>query len=90
MSRRTAVIEEFDDDTDLPLPSRPVLDVGPRGPLLEEIGYSDEEDSESESDYVPALGQGSQSQPPLRAPNPSGQSEGASSNTITDITPYKK
>ncbi|OAX40616.1 signal recognition particle, SRP19 subunit [Rhizopogon vinicolor AM-OR11-026] len=88
--RRTAVVEEFDDDTDLPLPSRPVLDSGPRGPLLEEIGYSEGEDSESESDYVPEQGQGSQSQPPLRAPNPPGQSQGAPSNTITDITPYKK
>jgi len=89
MSRRTAVVEEFDDDTDLPLPSRPVLNTGPRGPLLEEIGYSDEEDSESESDYAPAPGQASQSQPPSRTPNSSGQSQGAPSNTVTDITPYK-
>jgi len=89
MSRRTAVVEEFDDDTDLPLPSRPVLNSGPRGPLLEEIGYSEEEDSESDSDYDQTLGQASQSQPPLRTPNTSAQSQGAPSNTVTDITPYK-
>jgi signal recognition particle subunit SRP19 len=89
MSRRTAVIEEFDDDTDLPLPSRP-LNTGPRGPLLEEIGHSDEEDSESESDDASALGQASQSQSPFHAPTSSGQSQGQPSNTVTDITPYKK
>ncbi|KAG2053149.1 signal recognition particle, SRP19 subunit [Suillus hirtellus] len=91
MSRRTAVIEEFDDDTDLPLPSRP-LNAGPRGPLLEEIGHSDEEDSESESDDASALGQASQSQSQssFHAPTSSGQSLGQPSNTVTDITPYKK
>jgi signal recognition particle subunit SRP19 len=89
MTRRTAVIEEFDDDTDLPLPSRP-LNTGPRGPLLEEIGHSDEEDSDSESDDASALGQASQSQSPFYAPTSSGQSQGQPSNTVTDITPYKK
>ncbi|KAG0707954.1 signal recognition particle, SRP19 subunit [Suillus ampliporus] len=89
MSRRTAVIEEFDDDTDLPLPSRP-LNAGPRGPLLEEIGHSGEEDSESESDDMSAQGQASQSQSQFNAPTSSGQSQGSPSNTVTDITPYKK
>lgn len=44
MSRRAAVVEEFDDDTDLPLPSRPLPNTGARGPLLEEIGSDDDED----------------------------------------------
>jgi hypothetical protein len=43
MSQRAAVVEDFDDDTDLPLPSRPLPNTGARGPLLEEID-SDEDD----------------------------------------------
>ena len=71
MARRTAVVEEFDDDTDLPLPSRPLANA--RGPLLEEIGDDDSSDND-ESAPGPA------SQPSPKPP----------SNTITDITPYKK
>ncbi|KAJ7577562.1 hypothetical protein C8J56DRAFT_1007241 [Mycena floridula] len=37
MSRRTAIVEEFDDDTDLPLPNQPLPNTGSKGPLLEEI-----------------------------------------------------
>jgi signal recognition particle subunit SRP19 len=44
MSRRAAVVEEFDDDTDLPLPSRPLPNTGTRGAILEEIGASSDED----------------------------------------------
>lgn len=47
MSRRTAMVEEFDDDTDLPLPSRPLPNTGAKGPLLKEIS-SDEEDEEDD------------------------------------------
>lgn len=43
MSHRAVVVEDFDDDTDLPLPYRPLLNTGTRGPLLEEID-SDEDD----------------------------------------------
>lgn len=42
MSRRTAIIEEFDDDTELPLPALP--STGRTGPLLEEISSSESED----------------------------------------------
>ena len=31
------MVEEFDDDTDLPLPSQPLPNTGTRGALLEEI-----------------------------------------------------
>lgn len=38
MSRKTTIIEdEFDDDTDLPLPSAPLPNTGSRGPILAHI-----------------------------------------------------
>ena len=57
MSRRAAVVEEFDDDTDLPLPSRPLPNTGTRGPLLEEIGSDDDEDDPITSTAGPAFPQ---------------------------------
>ncbi|KAG6379700.1 signal recognition particle SRP19 subunit [Boletus reticuloceps] len=88
MARRTAVVEEFDDDTDLPLPSHPLLtDV--RGALLEEIGVSDDEDSSDEADDT-AAGHASPSYSQPRPTPPMGSSTKPPSNTITDITPYKK
>lgn len=44
--RATIVEEEFDDDTDLPLPSRALPNTGARGALLEEITSDDEDDME--------------------------------------------
>lgn len=44
MPPRTTTIEEFDDDTDLPLPSRALPNTGTRGALLEEITSDDEDD----------------------------------------------
>ena len=79
MARRTAVVDEFDDDTDIPLPARPLL-ANPRGPLLEQIGASDDDQSSDDPDEATA-GSASQSHP-LSAKPPS--------NTITDITPYKR
>ena len=88
MARRTAVVEEFDDDTDLPLPSRSLL-TNARGPLLEEIGASDDGDSSDEPDEA-APGPASPSHSQAR-PTPSlTPSAKPPSNTITDITPYKK
>ena len=68
MSRRTAVIEEFDDDTDLPLPSRPLPNTGAKGPLLKEIS-SDEEDLDTGNEPTATTSQPQQYQP--RPPQPS-------------------
>lgn len=46
MSRRPIVVEEFDDDTDLPLPSHSLPNTGTRGAILEAL--SDDEDGDSE------------------------------------------
>ncbi|KAH7882392.1 signal recognition particle, SRP19 subunit [Phlebopus sp. FC_14] len=89
MSRRAAVVEEFDDDTDLPLPSRPLLNNNARGPLLEEIGASDEDDSSDDADEGAAPGPASPSHS-QRQPTSFAASDKPPSNTITDITPYKK
>jgi signal recognition particle subunit SRP19 len=52
MSRKTAIVEEFDDDTDLPLPSVSLPNTGTRGPLLEQLDYSDgNSDDDTDADY---------------------------------------
>lgn len=45
MPPRATIVEEFDDDTDLPLPSKALPNTGTRGALLEEI-TSDDDDME--------------------------------------------
>jgi len=81
---RTTVVEEFDDDTELPLPSRPLL-TDLHGPLLQEID-DDDDDAEISSDDEPdepAPGPASQFRPQAPSVKPP-------INTVTDITPYKK
>ena len=81
MPPRTAVVEDFDDDTDLPLPARP-LPALPRGALLEEIVPSDDDDDSDDLDQSeagPASPPNVQFRPTSKPP----------SNTVTDITPYK-
>ena len=107
MSRRAAVIEEdFDDDTDLPLPSRPLPNTGTRGPILEAIGGhddgdddDDDDEGDDDSDGVPEL---IDTQGRAQAGPASPQGFGFSkerqrmpgvddnANLVTDITPYKK
>lgn len=84
MSRPAAVIEEFDDDTDLPLPSRSLPDTGSRGAILEEIVDTDDDgDGDGEdSDEVPELLDHSAIGGPALQPS--------SRDRVTDITPYKK
>jgi signal recognition particle subunit SRP19 len=79
MSRRAAIVEEFDDDTELPLPSRSLPHTGSRGAILEEIAHSDDDEGDSDEAplHPPAMG-GSALQP------------GARDTRVTDITPYKK
>jgi signal recognition particle subunit SRP19 len=81
MSRRAAIVEEFDDDTELPLPSRSLPHTGSRGAILEEIAHSD--DDEGDSDEAPDL---------LHPPAMGGSAlqPGARDTRVTDITPYKK
>jgi len=63
MPPRAAIIEEFDDDTDLPLPSHGGLaNTGARGALLEQIGvddrpraFADDDSDEDDDDDAPAL-----------------------------------
>lgn len=88
MARRTAVVEEFDDDTDLPLLSHP-LPTDAHGALLEQIGVSDDESSDDLDEAV--AGPASPSHSQFRPTHSLGTSaKPPSNNTITDITPYKK
>lgn len=88
-SRRAAIIEEFDDDTDLPLPNHtPLPNTGARGPLLQEIDSDDEDVLPSRSSQAgPAYAQ--QRQPPFQQEEFT-TSSGKPIRQVTDITPYKK
>ncbi|KAI9444220.1 signal recognition particle SRP19 subunit [Lactarius indigo] len=81
MSRRAAIVEEFDDDTDLPLPSHSLPDTGSRGAIIEEIADSD--DGGGDSDDAPELLNHSTSGGPALKPD-------TREGMVTDITPYKK
>ncbi|KAJ7636987.1 signal recognition particle, SRP19 subunit [Roridomyces roridus] len=77
MSRRAAIIEEeFDDDTDLPLPSHP-LPSTTNGPLIQEIDIDDDQRH---------AGPASAPQSPFHAPP---HAEHEFHPQVTDITPYK-
>ena len=81
MSRRAAIVEEFDDDTELPLPSRSLPVTGSRGAILEEIAHSDDDDG-GDSDEAPDL---------LHHSDTGGPAQPSSRDArVTDITPYKR
>jgi len=82
MSRRAPIVEEFDDDTDLPLPSLSLPDTGSRGAILEEIADTDDDEG-GDSDDAPELLDPS-------AIGGSGLQPSARDTRVTDITPYKK
>jgi hypothetical protein len=82
MSRRAAIVEEFDDDTDLPLPSLSLPDTGSRGAIIEEIADTDD-DEEGDIDEAPELLDPS-------AIGSSALQSSARDTRVTDITPYKK
>jgi signal recognition particle subunit SRP19 len=84
MPRKAAVIEEFDDDTELPLPHQPLPNTGLRGPILEAV-------SSDEDDYPPRAGPASpsgKSKSPFMPP-PTNNGRLTGKGTVTDITPYK-
>ncbi|PPQ91234.1 hypothetical protein CVT25_000089 [Psilocybe cyanescens] len=87
MSRRAAIVEEFDDDTDLPLPSQPLPNTGSRGPLLEELHISDDEFEPRGSQRA---GPASPTRYQASAESTSrGSDPTSNTNRVTDITPYK-
>ncbi|KAI0634775.1 signal recognition particle SRP19 subunit [Trametes polyzona] len=89
MPRRAAVVEEFDDDTDLPLPNKPLPNTGARGAILQEIDASDTDEGDSDDD-APSMRQptAGPASPSLAQFRPS--AGGDAQNTVTDITPYKR
>ncbi|KAH6909599.1 signal recognition particle protein [Coprinopsis sp. MPI-PUGE-AT-0042] len=85
MSRKTAAIEEeFDDDTDLPLPAFNLPNTGARGPLLQQLG--DDAESDDDEDGRGAGSASSMRQGPFASGGSSGQER---VGRVTDITPYK-
>ena len=95
MSRRSqAVIEEFDDDTDLPLPNRPLPNTGSKGALLQSVDSDSDDDGIEEelrrmniNPYNPGPASPSQ----LGQFNVPSQTRGEEGqNRISDLTPYKK
>lgn len=100
MSRKVTIEEEFDDETDLPLPARPLPNMGSKGAILEEITSSgDEDDFDMNIEQEPTAGPATPSRAPRpqsSAPRPQaspplgGQARQQPANSVTDITPYKK
>ncbi|KIM42311.1 hypothetical protein M413DRAFT_444738 [Hebeloma cylindrosporum] len=89
MSRRAAIVEEFDDDTDLPLPSMPLPNTGSRGPLLQELHIDDDQFNFNQSQSSRAGPASPPRQGAIQDSASSGTQEGDSVNRVTDITPYK-
>jgi signal recognition particle subunit SRP19 len=93
MSRRIQpVIEEFDDDTDLPLPSRPLPNTGERGAILQSVDSDDEDVSDSGEDVFT---RGWTQHPGPASPSNIGAPFGVAQQqpgapVVTDLTPYKK
>lgn len=91
MSRRTAIVEDFDDDTDIPLPSRPLPNTGKRGAIIEQIGASDDDadddDDDDTSDLMPQAGPASPSQAAFMKAQAQMR---AGTVPAMDMTPYKK
>jgi len=67
--RPPTVEDAFDDDTDLPLPSRALLNTGTGGALLEEVGSDDEMEIPTEPTQNPP----ERSKPPESRPTISKQ-----------------
>ncbi|EJD05435.1 signal recognition particle, SRP19 subunit [Fomitiporia mediterranea MF3/22] len=88
MSRRAqpTIEDEFDDDTDLPLPARSLPDPGSKGALVQAID-SDSDDDQSDTE-VNISNPGPAS--PSQLPEGFAGSPQASRGTVTDLTPYKK
>ena len=74
----------MEDDTDLPLPNKPLPNTGAQGALIEELDISEDED-DAPTLLEPRAGPTSPSFPQFR-PGTGGEA----GNTVTDITPYKK
>ncbi|TDL19578.1 signal recognition particle, SRP19 subunit [Rickenella mellea] len=93
MSRRAAIIEEFDDDTDLPLPTHPPLpNLGERGALLEAVEDDDDAGVEdSDDDNAMNFPSFSSSGPTAGPASPSLNQPGSrdAPPSVSDITPYK-
>jgi len=94
MSRKPqAFIEEdFDDDTDLPLPARPLPNTGSRGALIQSIDSDEDDDEEPGTDFGTSIGAGHSSPSHSGAgPVPTGNQLGQGDvPTVSDLTPYKK
>lgn len=85
MSRRAVVIEEeFDDDTDLPLPNKSLPNMGTKGAILEALS---DEDDDDDGEPGSASGPATPSYVQFKDRN---VSSGLAPAEVSDITPYKK
>jgi len=68
--RPPTVEDAFDDDTDLPLPSRALQNTGARGALLEEVGSDDEMEIPTEPTEKPSTRSKPESRPTISKQSP--------------------
>lgn len=89
MSRKAAIVEEFDDDTDLPLPSMPLPNTGMRGPILQEINDESDDDDDSEPPHQAGPASPARQQPVSASQQQQFPPDMDRIPRVTDITPYK-
>ena len=84
MSRRAVVIEEeFDDDTELPLPNKSLPNLGTQGAILEALSDEDDDDDGP----GPASGPATPSHAQFKERTVQSEFQ---PTEVKDITPYKK
>lgn len=87
------IVEDFDDDTDLPLPARPLPNTGSRGALLQSVDSDEELDidgDEADGASMPSHSPGHASPSQAGFGMPPRPSANDLPPSVPDITPYKK
>jgi signal recognition particle subunit SRP19 len=89
MSRRAAAVEEFDDDSDLPLPPMPLPNTGSRGPIIQDINDDSDEDDDLEMPYRAGPASPSKQQPFSSSQHQWSPPDAEGGKNVMDVTPYK-
>ena len=92
---QATIVEDFDDDTDLPLPSRPLPNTGTKGALIKSVDSDDSDpESDDDDDGLSAARQSAfnpgPASPSQLSPGFGAQSPQQLNPTVSDLTPYKK
>lgn len=87
---QATIVEDFDDDTDLPLPSRPLPNTGTKGALIKSVDSDDSDPESDDDDELSAARHPGPASPSQLSPGFGAQSPQQLNPTVSDLTPYKK